>query len=62
MREAKKVAVNVCAPILRVRSIDALVPPEVAAEVVRLGLYRRVETPEGGGMLGEHPSERTTPT
>ena len=43
-------------------AIDALVPPEVAAEVVRLGLYRRVETPEGGGMLGEHPSERTTPT
>jgi nicotinate-nucleotide adenylyltransferase len=42
--------------------IDALVPPEVAAEVVRLGLYRRVESPEGGGMLGEEPTERTTPT
>jgi len=44
------------------RPIDALVPPDVAAEVSRLALYRRVETPEGGGMLGEEPTERTTPT
>jgi nicotinate-nucleotide adenylyltransferase len=42
--------------------IDAFVPPEVAAEVARLGLYRGVETAEGGGMLGEEPTERTTPT
>ena len=52
---------------LRVRvaagqSIDGLVPPDVAAEVARLGLYRRVETAGGGGMLGEEPSERTSPT
>jgi nicotinate-nucleotide adenylyltransferase len=44
------------------QAIDSLVPPEVAAEVARLGLYRRVETPEGEGMLGRDPSERTTPT
>ena len=42
--------------------IDGLVLPEVAAEVARLGLYRRVETPGGGGMLEEEPTERTSPT
>jgi nicotinate-nucleotide adenylyltransferase len=42
--------------------IDGLVPPAVAAEIGLLRLYRRVETAGGGGMLGRHPSERTTPT
>jgi nicotinate-nucleotide adenylyltransferase len=42
--------------------IEGLVPPEVAAEVARLGLYRPVETPGGGGMLEEEPTERTSPT
>jgi nicotinate-nucleotide adenylyltransferase len=42
--------------------IDAFVPPEVAREIARLGLYRPVESGEGGGMLGGEPSERTTPT
>ena len=44
------------------RPIDALLPPAVAAEVARLGLYRVVETPQGGGMLGAKPTERTRPT
>jgi hypothetical protein len=42
--------------------IDGLVPAAVAAEVAVLELYRRVETAEGGGMLGTEPNERTTPT
>ena len=42
--------------------IDAFVPAAVAAEIAVLGLYRNVETGESGGMLGEEPSERTTPT
>ncbi len=42
--------------------IDPLVAPEVASEIVRLGLYRRVETAGSRGMLGEEPTERTTPT
>ena len=42
--------------------IDAFVPAAVAAEIAVLGLYRNVETGGGGGMLGEEPSERTTPT
>jgi nicotinate-nucleotide adenylyltransferase len=42
--------------------IDTLVPPEVAAEIARLGLYRAVETAEAGGMLEEEPTERTRPT
>jgi nicotinate-nucleotide adenylyltransferase len=42
--------------------IDGLVPAAVAEEIARLGLYRAVETPQGGGMLGTEPSERTTPT
>jgi len=42
--------------------IDGLVPPAVAAEIGLLRLYRGVETAGGGGMLGRHPSERTTPT
>ena len=42
--------------------LDGLVPAPVAAEIARLGLYRAVETAQGGGMLGTEPSERTTPT
>lgn len=43
-------------------SIDGLVPPAVAAEIARLGLYRTVE-PEGDrGMLRDEPTEGTTPT
>jgi hypothetical protein len=42
--------------------VDALVPPAVAAEIARLGLYRAVETLQGRGMLGADPTERTTPT
>jgi nicotinate-nucleotide adenylyltransferase len=42
--------------------IDAFVPASVAAEIVRLGLYRPVETGRPGGMLGGEPSDRTTPT
>ena len=42
--------------------IEGLVPPEVAAEVARLGLYRRVESPGGGGMLEQESTERTSPT
>ena len=42
--------------------VDGLMPLEVAAEVARLGLYGRVETAEGGGMLEEEPTERTSPT
>lgn len=42
--------------------IEGFVPPAVAAEIALLRLYRRVETAGGGGMLGQHPSERTTPT
>jgi len=41
--------------------VDALVPPAVAAEIARLGLYRAVETLQGRGMLGADPTERTTP-
>ena len=44
------------------RSIDGLVPPSVRAEIERLGLYRRVDRPEGGGMLRGDPIEGTTPT
>jgi nicotinate-nucleotide adenylyltransferase len=42
--------------------IDAFVPAAVAAEIAVLDLYRDVETGEGRGMLGEDPTERTTPT
>jgi nicotinic acid mononucleotide adenylyltransferase len=42
--------------------IHGLVPEPVAEEIARLGLYRAVETRQGGGMLGTEPSERTTPT
>jgi len=44
--------------------IDGLVPSDVAAEVARLQLYRRVETAGSDGMLGpdEEPTERTSPT
>ena len=42
--------------------IEAFVPAAVAAEIAVLGLYRKVETGGGGGMLGEEPSERTRPT
>ena len=42
--------------------IDGLLSPDVAAQVARLGLYRRVETAEGGGMLEVEPTERTSPT
>jgi nicotinate-nucleotide adenylyltransferase len=42
--------------------IDTFVPASVAAEIVVLGLYRNVETGGSGGMLGEEPTERTTPT
>jgi len=42
--------------------IDELLSPDVAAQVARLGLYRRVETAEGGGMLEVEPTERTSPT
>lgn len=44
------------------RSIDGLVPPAVQAEIERLALYRRVDRPEGGGMLRGDPIEGTTPT
>jgi nicotinate-nucleotide adenylyltransferase len=43
-------------------AIDAFVPASVAAEIAVLGLYRKVETGGGGGMLGKESSERTTPT
>ena len=42
--------------------IDAFVPAPVAEEIARIGLYRGVETGGGRGMLGEDPTERTTPT
>ena len=42
--------------------IDGLVPPAVAAEIARLGLYRTVEPAGEGGMLGSEPTEGTTPT
>ncbi len=42
--------------------IAGLVPPAVEAEIARLGLYAHVGKPGGGGMLGEDPSEGTTPT
>jgi hypothetical protein len=38
------------------------VPPAVEAEIGRLELYRHVEHRDPGGMLRDHPSERTTPT
>jgi nicotinate-nucleotide adenylyltransferase len=43
-------------------TIDGLVPPAVEAEIARLELYRRVDPPEGGGMLRDDPIEGTTPT
>ena len=42
--------------------IEGLVPAAVAAEIARLELYRRVDRPEGGGMLRDDPIEGTTPT
>ena len=42
--------------------IDGLVTAAVAAEIEVFGLYRPVETGEGGGMLEEESSERTSPT
>lgn len=43
-------------------SIAGLVPGEVEREIRRLGVYADVARPEGGGMLGANPSERTSPT
>jgi nicotinate-nucleotide adenylyltransferase len=43
-------------------SISGLVPPPVEAEIARLGLYRHVHRPGGGGMLSDEPIEGTTPT
>jgi nicotinate-nucleotide adenylyltransferase len=43
-------------------SISGLVPPPVEAEIARLGLYRHVHRPGGGGMLLDEPIEGTTPT
>jgi nicotinate-nucleotide adenylyltransferase len=43
-------------------SIAGLVPPSVEAEIERLGLYRRVDPPEAGGMLRSEPDEGTRPT
>ena len=43
-------------------SIEGLVPGEVEREIRRLGLYATGARPEGGGMLGTNPSERTSPT
>jgi nicotinate-nucleotide adenylyltransferase len=42
--------------------IDGLVPPAVEAEIARLELYRHVDRPRGRGMLGDDPTEGTTPT
>lgn len=42
--------------------LAGLVPPEVATAIEGLGLYAAVAPPETGGMLGEEPTERTTPT
>ena len=42
--------------------VDGLVPPAVAAEMGRLGLYRAIEATGGGGMLRGDPTEGTTPT
>ena len=44
------------------KPITGLVPRAVEAEIGRLGLYRRVEHRDPGGMLRDDPSERTTPT
>ena len=46
----------------RGESISGLVPPSVEAEIDRLGLYRSVDRPEDGGMLGRDQTEGTTPT
>ncbi len=43
-------------------SIDGLVPAAVAAEIAVLGLYAPVDPAGGTSMLGDDPSERTTPT
>lgn len=43
-------------------SIVGLVPPAVAAEIVRLGLYRAVEPTDAGGMLRSDPTQGTTTT
>jgi nicotinate-nucleotide adenylyltransferase len=43
-------------------SISGLVPPPVEAEIARVGLYRHVHRPGGGGMLSDEPIEGTTPT
>jgi nicotinate-nucleotide adenylyltransferase len=43
-------------------SISGLVPPPVEAEIARLGLYRHVHRPGGGGMLSDEPIEGTIPT
>ena len=42
--------------------VDGLVPPAVAAEIGRLGLYRAVEATGDGGMLRSDPTEGTRPT
>ena len=42
--------------------ITGLVPPAVEAEIERLGLYRPVDPPGGGGMLRGEPNEGTRPT
>jgi nicotinate-nucleotide adenylyltransferase len=40
--------------------IARLVPAAVEVEIARLGLYRRVDRPEAGGMLRDDPIEGTT--
>lgn len=42
--------------------VDGLVPPAVAAEIARLGLYGTLERAVDGGMLRSEPTEGTTPT
>jgi len=44
------------------RSVDGLLPPAVAAEIARLGLYAHVDRSGGGGMLPDERTEGTTQT
>jgi nicotinate-nucleotide adenylyltransferase len=43
-------------------SVDGLVPPAVAAEIARLGLYAHVDRSGVGGMLRDDRTEGTTQT
>ena len=43
-------------------SVDGLLPPAVAAEIARHGLYAHVDRAGGGGMLGDDRTEGTTQT